>query len=236
MASVKKIFIIFASALFLFALPVFGQEQGTVTFTLKGVIRDKGEIVLPGVDLTFTNGTTVSKVYTDENGEFNTQMQPGEWVLTSGFFSADDFRVFVRIGSEGLNPGYLDLVVDWEAINCAHAPKPVAVVRSSVPGYPAVAAAVHAVGEVEVKVLLAPDGSVSSANAVSGHPLLRKAAENAAAKFIFEPAEGTVQRNSEVVFLFLTGGYEKPGLKRISFPLLNCPFRSVVFAPSPTIN
>ncbi len=48
------------------------------------------------------------------------------------------------------------------------------------PEYPAAAKAVRASGSVSVQVLIDNDGSVISASAVSGHPLLRAAAESAA--------------------------------------------------------
>lgn len=55
------------------------------------------------------------------------------------------------------------------------------------PDYPAAAKAVKASGEVMVQVLVDEKGSVVSATAVSGHPLLRKAATEAAKKTVFEP-------------------------------------------------
>ncbi len=55
------------------------------------------------------------------------------------------------------------------------------------PVYPAAAKAVRASGNVLVNIQLDIDGKVQSATAVSGHPLLRKAAEDAARKAIFEP-------------------------------------------------
>ncbi len=47
------------------------------------------------------------------------------------------------------------------------------------PPYPPAARAVHASGTVSVQVLIDEDGHVVSANAVSGHPLLRSAAQAA---------------------------------------------------------
>ncbi len=48
------------------------------------------------------------------------------------------------------------------------------------PSYPAAAKAVHASGEVVVQILLDQNGKVVNALALSGHPLLRLAAEQAA--------------------------------------------------------
>ena len=55
------------------------------------------------------------------------------------------------------------------------------------PGYPPAAKAVKAGGAVSVQVLISESGSVISASAVSGHPLLRAAAESAARGARFSP-------------------------------------------------
>lgn len=55
------------------------------------------------------------------------------------------------------------------------------------PAYPAAAIAVHAGGQVNVQVTIDEDGRVISAQAVSGHPLLRGAAVSAAKSTRFSP-------------------------------------------------
>ncbi len=55
------------------------------------------------------------------------------------------------------------------------------------PSYPAAAKAVRAAGAVSVQVLIDESGRVVSASAVSGHPLLRNAAEGAARGARFSP-------------------------------------------------
>ena len=55
------------------------------------------------------------------------------------------------------------------------------------PAYPAAAKAVRASGSVSVQVLISESGSVISASAVSGHPLLRAAAVSAARGARFSP-------------------------------------------------
>jgi protein TonB len=57
------------------------------------------------------------------------------------------------------------------------------------PPYPASAKAVRAGGEVKVQVTIDEDGNVISASAVSGHPLLRSAAVNAARASKFTPTQ-----------------------------------------------
>lgn len=55
------------------------------------------------------------------------------------------------------------------------------------PAYPAAARAVNASGAVNVQVTIDEQGNVVSATAVSGHPLLRRAAEQAALEAKFNP-------------------------------------------------
>jgi len=57
------------------------------------------------------------------------------------------------------------------------------------PAYPAAAKAVRASGSVSVQVLIDENGSVVSASAVSGHPLLRAAAVGAARGARFSPTK-----------------------------------------------
>jgi len=55
------------------------------------------------------------------------------------------------------------------------------------PKYPKAARAVRAAGEVQVQVTIDEDGEIVVADAVSGHPLLRQAAEVAAKESRFAP-------------------------------------------------
>jgi TonB family protein len=74
------------------------------------------------------------------------------------------------------------------------------------PLYPPAARAVRASGPVTVQVTLETDGSVSSASAVSGHPLLRSAAVQAAKQSRFSPTllSGTpVKVTGVLVFTFV---------------------------------
>jgi periplasmic protein TonB len=56
------------------------------------------------------------------------------------------------------------------------------------PSYPPIAKAAKASGTVTVRVLVSEEGNVISARAVSGHPLLRRAALDAAYQAKFPPA------------------------------------------------
>jgi TonB family protein len=70
-----------------------------------------------------------------------------------------------------------------------------------IPEYPPAAMAVRAAGAVSVQVLIDENGDVISASAVSGHPLLRAAAESAARGAQFSPTllEGNPVKVSGVI-------------------------------------
>jgi TonB family protein len=55
------------------------------------------------------------------------------------------------------------------------------------PPYPQIPKLMKLQDTVSVEVIISPEGQVESARAVSGHPLFRKAAEDAARGWRFEP-------------------------------------------------
>ena len=57
------------------------------------------------------------------------------------------------------------------------------------PPYPPIAKAARAAGAVAVQVTISEEGRVISADVVSGHPLLREAAVQAARQWVFKPTE-----------------------------------------------
>jgi len=57
------------------------------------------------------------------------------------------------------------------------------------PQYPPIAKAARAAGAVQVQVTIGEDGRVIDAQVVSGHPLLRDAAMQAARQWLFKPTE-----------------------------------------------
>lgn len=84
------------------------------------------------------------------------------------------------------------------------------------PIYPAAARAVKATGAVNVQVVIDEEGNVESANAVSGHPLLRNASEEAARDAKFKPTllQNTPVRVTGVIIYNFVGdkGWESYGL------------------------
>lgn len=76
----------------------------------------------------------------------------------------------------------------------------------SKPNYPAAARAVRATGAVQVQVTIDEDGDVLTANAISGHPLLRRASEKAAreSRFTYTILEGQpVKIKGVIVYNFI---------------------------------
>jgi TonB family protein len=77
------------------------------------------------------------------------------------------------------------------------------------PVYPAAAKAVRASGSVNVQVLIDEEGKVISASAVSGHPLLRAASEQAARAATFSPtilSGQPVKVSGVIVYNFVAAG------------------------------
>lgn len=75
------------------------------------------------------------------------------------------------------------------------------VLKHFAPKYPPAAQAVRATGTVNVLVKIDEDGKVTSTVAISGHPLLRKACENAAKLWIFSPNANSKEREVKITFL-----------------------------------
>jgi TonB family protein len=78
-----------------------------------------------------------------------------------------------------------------------------AVMFRSVPAYPPIARAAKATGTINVDVSVAADGTVLSATATDGHPLLRRAAEVSARGWQFVPAMASDVRIVRLAFTFL---------------------------------
>lgn len=76
-----------------------------------------------------------------------------------------------------------------------------------VPAYPSAARAVQASGKVQVQVTIDESGKVISASAISGHPLLRTSAEEAARQAKFSPAikSGQAVKTTKVIIYDFVG-------------------------------
>ena len=83
------------------------------------------------------------------------------------------------------------------------------VIQYFAPKYPASAQAVRATGTVNVVVKIDKNGKVISANAISGHPLLRKACEVAAINWLFSTDSTVEEREIKLTFLLRLGDKNK---------------------------
>jgi hypothetical protein len=76
-------------------------------------------------------------------------------------------------------------------------------VSASIPDYPWIARRANISGTINVDIMVAGDGSVASAKAVDGHPLLAKVSESSALKWRFVPAqESSDMRPVRLAFTF----------------------------------
>ncbi|HKQ77598.1 MAG TPA: energy transducer TonB [Blastocatellia bacterium] len=73
------------------------------------------------------------------------------------------------------------------------------------PVYPGIARQINASGDVQVTITIDENGRVIEAKAISGHPVLRSAAEDAAKKWVFKPTllDGSpVRQQGVLTFIF----------------------------------
>jgi protein TonB len=78
------------------------------------------------------------------------------------------------------------------------------VIKKTQPRYPLSAKRFNLSGAVDVQVTISEAGSVIEAKAISGHPLLRGAAENATRKWVFKPSTlNGVPVETQIVLTFV---------------------------------
>lgn len=110
-------------------------------------------------------------------------------------------KAFYFLSSVGLLTFLVLLPLIVQGSNRAFPNEP-AVVAAVAPDFPPIARSAHAQGDVVVEVTLASDGTVENSKSLSGHPLLQKAAENAAMKWKFASVD---ERPSKVRLVFSFG-------------------------------
>ena len=146
-------------------------------------------------------------------------------VETNGSFTGDNGRGNIKVGEIGFGkPDNQPTVVENTKPNipkpppikkAEEKPKVSTITTGGVlngkatslpkPPYPLAAKAVGASGAVNVQITIDEQGNVISAKAVSGHPLLRQAAENAARNARFSPtylSKVAVKVNGLIVYNF----------------------------------
>lgn len=209
----KKVFLV----VYIVCLSVSAFSQNR-DHSLKRLFKNQDAAVINGVRLEFNDNGRIVSAHTDINGEFEVQLSPGRYQLTIDKSISDQFVAFVDIRETGLNPAFVEFVVETSPNPCAArsadlCPRLTKFVK---PPYPQAARAVRAQGEVTVAVTFDRTGKVVSAAAESGHPLLRQAAEKAALQSAFEPSEKTGERQARLSFVFIprSQAEEKDDIKR----------------------
>ncbi len=152
--------------------------------------------------------TDIRTPITDNKGKFAVELPPGDYVLTVGDHLSPDARLVLKVPEYGPIPGDITFTVNAEKYCCSdkQGKKYSTPAVLPKPPYPAAARAVRATGEVVVRIELNDDGSVQSAQAVSGHPLLRAASVNAAKGSKFAAPDEASARSVSLVYVFIVDG------------------------------
>lgn len=183
----------------------FGQSVAQKTqYTLHGTIKDPKGAVIAGLRIMTEASEPQRFTATDINGDFKIDLPIGDHVLIVNSPELYDFRAFIKITGNGLNPDNVEFVVDPSRVCCSTSSgepfaKPTSLPR---PAYPAAARAVRAGGEVVVQLMISGDGKVFSAKAMNGHPLLRAMSESAARGARFELSEQK-EREVKLVYVYI---------------------------------
>lgn len=223
--------IIFALILACFlAVAAVSQTGIAVNFDVAGVIRDKDDAVVPGLKLQFVRNGQKMESWTDINGEFKVILFHGDYTLTADSIPEDKFRVFLKIRQSGLNPEFINLLIDLPQNYSSGSEYP-KIIKSDMPKYPPAARAVRAYGNVVILVKIDSEGQVVSENVITGHPLLRGVSLRALRKWVFERSASSSGREATITFVYLLSDAEKPGVKRY-----NNPYRPIIIPPPVTIH
>lgn len=210
----KNRFFALTLLIFCFVAASSAQEnRAKKLYEFKGIVKTPDSAVYAGIPLYFNRDGQENFVFTNINGEFSTRLAPGNYEVTVRKTLSDTFRAFVSIQENGLNPNNVEFIVKPkdEALFPA-------IVKLAKPPYPAAARAVRAWGEVVVEVKIDREGKVNSANAISGHPLLRAIAVTAAKSSVFETSSSDEPRESRLTYVFLFSEDEKSNVKRYTNP------------------
>ena len=197
--------------LFLFISSVSGQAK--TSHKVAATLADNSGMPIVGAFVRVSAigedvKTDLRAAVTDNAGKFVLDLLPGDYVITVGEHLSPDARLVLKVPEYGPIPGDITFTVDAEKYCCSDKQKKKYPTPTSLPKppYPPAARAVRATGEVIVKVELNNDGTVQSAQAVSGHPLLRVASVNAAKGSKFAaPDEGSA-RSVSLVYVFIVDG------------------------------
>jgi len=215
-------------AFFIIVLTVFiafGQNTAKeYSFEVRGKVVDTEKVPYGGMVLDFESDKFKNKAVSDQNGNFLIKLPIGKYQIKTA--TSTDLNAFIEISENGPNPTDFELVAELDKNWCTNCPagKNPEVIKYIKSAYPPTAAAVGAVGEVVVIVKINKEGNVVSAQAISGHPLLRNVSAQAARQWVFSRDDSMEERNGNLVFAF--GGFGKEKTNR---PLVK-PNRVEIFA------
>jgi TonB family protein len=228
--------LILAPLLFLLTISVLPQAAPE-EYRMESVVETSTGARLPAVSFSIEkdgkpfqrNGHSVGAA-SDLNGVFSLSLPAGNYKMTAAGIPESRFRLFLSIAENGPKPDRLIVPMEEDVfcpIEERPNPSPTKIVT---PVYPHTARAVRALGTVTVVIEIRSDGTVSSAKAISGHPLLRSSSVQAARGFLFEPSDQEL-RTLTIPFVFTDWAEEKKDLKRAA-----CPNRILVATPPEVID
>lgn len=210
----------FALALLLLSQSIWCQSDPS-THRIAGEVKTSDGAVIPGLSLSVEkdgkplerNGYGVG-AFSDINGRFTFELPAGNYKITAVGIPENRFRLFLTIADKGPIPDRLEIPIDAAAELCSSERLSPSIMKSTIPRYPPAARATRTVGAVSVDIKIRPDGSVSSATAISGHPLLRYASATAGREFTYEPSNEDGERTSTIQFVFMDSEVEDKNVKR----------------------
>jgi len=107
---------------------------------------------------------------------------------------------------------------------------------SSAPKYPPIAVPARAMGNVVVEVQIDAEGNVTSARALSGHPLLQKVSVDAAKGWRFAPSsERNNIRTAQLTFIFRVLANETDD-RKVKSPVFLSPYQAEIKRATPTLD
>src|SRR5215204_2090384 len=89
---------------------VSAQVSESKEFTVKGVIHSLDATVFPGLRLRFKGERVDTATFIDMDGRFQQPLSDGDYVVTIDGLSSSEFRVFIKVGKDKLNPNFLTFV------------------------------------------------------------------------------------------------------------------------------
>lgn len=202
----KRFFLTVVLAGFYFVGTAFAQSApAEKLFEIKGAIKNQDKTSLAGLNLYFASGEFRKLVVSDEDGGFIAQLPVGKYEVTANAAVSKTFVAFIEIFDNNLNPTDFELILETEKFCCSPMSNGNAteVIKYVAPSYPAAALAMRVAGEIVVFVKIDQEGNVISAEAESGHPLLRPAGKQAAKSWTFSIDKNAAERKGKIVFAFV---------------------------------